>query len=50
MTLRLRAIADAAGLTRHYAMPGTQIHLAARQKLANMVSGVKIVRKELGLS
>ena len=30
---RLRAIADAAGLTRHYAIPGTQIQLAARQRL-----------------
>jgi hypothetical protein len=35
---RLLAIADAAGLTRRYAMPGTQIHLAARQKLEDVPS------------
>jgi len=35
---RLRAIADAAGLTRHYAMPGTQIRLAARQRLEEIPS------------
>ncbi|THD50640.1 MAG: hypothetical protein E8A46_17630 [Bradyrhizobium sp.] len=33
---RLRAIADAAGLARRYAMPGTQIHLAARQRLEDV--------------
>jgi hypothetical protein len=33
---RLRAIADAAGLTRRYAIPGTQIHMAARQRLEDV--------------
>jgi hypothetical protein len=35
---RLRAIADAAGLTRRYSMPGTQVHLAARQRLDEIPS------------
>lgn len=44
---RLRAIADTAGLTRHYAMPGTQIKLAARQRLeeipaiANLITAMQ---------
>jgi hypothetical protein len=33
---RLRAIADAAGLTKRYSMPGTQIRLAARQSLEDV--------------
>jgi hypothetical protein len=39
---RLRAIGDAAGLTRRYVMPGTQIHLAARVRLEDvpMLSGL----------
>jgi hypothetical protein len=35
---RLLAIADAAGLTRRYAIPGTQIHLATRQRLEDVPS------------
>jgi hypothetical protein len=35
---RLRAIADQAGLTRRYSMPGTQIELAARQRLEDVPS------------
>jgi hypothetical protein len=45
---RLRAIADAAGLTRHYAMPGTQIHLAARQRLEEIPSLAGLVTAEQG--
>jgi hypothetical protein len=33
---RLRAIADTAGLSKRYSMPGTQIHLAARQRLEDV--------------
>jgi hypothetical protein len=40
---RLRAIADAAGLTRRYAMPGTQVHLAARQRLEEIPSLADLV-------
>ena len=35
---RLRAIADAAGLIRRYVIPGTEIHLAARQRLEGIPS------------
>ena len=45
---RLRAIADAAGLTRHYAMPGTQIHLATRQRLEEIPSLAGLVIAEQG--
>jgi hypothetical protein len=44
---RLRAIADAAGLTRRYAMPGTQIHLAARQRLEDVPLLADLVGLEL---
>ena len=40
---RLRAIADAAGLTRRYSMPGTQVHLAARQRLEEIPSLTDLV-------
>jgi hypothetical protein len=43
---RLRAIADAAGLTRRYAMPGTQVHLAARQRLEDVPSLADLVAAE----
>jgi hypothetical protein len=43
---RLRAIADAAGLTRRYAMPDTQIHLAARQRLEGVPSLAGLVAAE----
>ena len=33
---RLRAIADAAGLTNRYSMPGTQVHMAARRRLEDV--------------
>ena len=45
---RLRAIADAAGLTRRYAMPGTQIHLAARQRLEDVPALGGLVAAEQG--
>jgi len=45
---RLRAIADAAGLTRRYAMPGTQVHLAARQRLEDIPSLADLVAAEQG--
>jgi hypothetical protein len=45
---RLRAIADAAGLTRRYSMPGTQIHLAARQRLEEVSSLAGLVAAEQG--
>ena len=35
---RLSAIADAAGLIKRYSIPGTQIHLAARQSLEEIPS------------
>lgn len=44
--LRLRAIADAAGLTRRYAIPGTQIHLAARHRLEDVPSLAGLVAAE----
>jgi hypothetical protein len=43
---RLRAIADASGLTRRYAMPGTPVHLAARQRLEDVPSLVGLVAAE----
>jgi hypothetical protein len=43
---RLRAIADAAGLTRRYAMPGTPIHLVARQRLEEIPSLAGLVAVE----
>jgi hypothetical protein len=45
---RLRAIADAAGLTRRYSMPGTQVHLAARQRLEDVPSLTDLVAAEQG--
>jgi hypothetical protein len=45
---RLRAMADAAGLTRRYAMPGTQIRLAARQKLEDVPLLADLVVAEQG--
>ncbi len=45
---RLRAIADAAGLTRRYAMPGTEVHLAARQRLEDVPSLAGLVAAERG--
>ncbi len=45
---RLRAIAEAAGLTRRYAMPGTQIHLAARQRLEDVPLLAGLVAVEQG--
>lgn len=43
---RLRAIAEAAGLTRRYAMPGTQLHLATRQRLEAIPSLASLVAAE----
>jgi hypothetical protein len=43
---RLRAIADAAGLTNRYSMPSTQIHLAARQRLEDIPSLAGLVAAE----
>jgi hypothetical protein len=43
---RLRAIADAAGLTRRYAMSGTPIHLATRQRLEEIPSLAGLVAAE----
>jgi hypothetical protein len=45
---RLRAIADAAGLTKRYSMPGTQIHLATRQRLEDVPSLADLVAAEQG--
>jgi hypothetical protein len=45
---RLRAIADAADLTSRYAMPGTQIHLAARQRLEQVPLLADLVAAEPG--
>jgi hypothetical protein len=45
---RLRAIADAAGLTKRYSMPGTQVHLAARQRLEDVPSLADLVAAEQG--
>lgn len=43
---RLRAIADTAGLTRHYAIPGTKIHLAVRQGLDEIPALADLVAAE----
>ena len=45
---RLRAIADAAGLTKRYSMPGTQIHLAARRRLEDVPPLADLVAAEQG--
>ena len=45
---RLRAIADAAGLTKRYSMPGTQVHLAARQRLDDVPSLADLMTAEQG--
>ncbi len=45
---RLRAMADAAGLTRRYFMPGTQIHLAARQRLEEIPSLAGLMAADQG--
>jgi hypothetical protein len=45
---RLRAIADAAGLTRRYAAPGTQVHLATRQSLEDVPLLADLVAAEQG--
>jgi hypothetical protein len=45
---RLRAIADAAGLTRRYVVPGTQIHMAVRQRLEDIPSLADLVAAEQG--
>jgi hypothetical protein len=42
-TRRLRAIADAAGLTNRYFVPGTQIHLATRQRLDDVTAIADLV-------
>jgi hypothetical protein len=43
---RLRAIADTAGITRRYAMPGTKIHLAVRQGLDEIPALADLVAAE----
>jgi hypothetical protein len=43
---RLRAIADAAGLTRRYSMPGTNVHLAVRQRLEEIPALADLVAAE----
>jgi hypothetical protein len=45
---RLRAIAEAAGFTKRYLMPGTQIHLAARQRLEDVPLLAGLVAAEQG--
>ena len=45
---RLRAIADAAGLTKRYAMPGTPVRLIARQRLEDIPSLAGFVAVEQG--
>jgi hypothetical protein len=45
---RLRAIADAAGLTRRYSMPGTQVHLATRQRVEDVPSLANLMAAEQG--
>lgn len=45
---RLRAIADAAGLTRRYVVPNTQVHLAARQSLEDVAPLADLVAAEQG--
>lgn len=47
-SLRLLAIANAADLTRRYAMPGTQIHVAARQRLEDVPSLADLLVAEQG--
>ena len=43
---RLRVIADAAGLTGRYSVPGTQVRLAARQRLEQVPSLAGLVAAE----
>ena len=45
---QLRAIADAAGLTNRYSVPGTQIHLAVRWRLDGVPSLADLVAAEQG--
>src|SRR5262245_13075900 len=45
---RLRAIAEAAGLTGRYTMPGTQVRLAARQRLEEIPMLAGLVAVEQG--
>jgi hypothetical protein len=45
---RLRAIAGAAGLAGRYVVPGTQIHLAARQRLEDIPLLADLVAAEQG--
>lgn len=45
---RLRAIADAAGLTKRYYMPDTQVHLAARHRLEDVPSLADLLAAEQG--
>jgi hypothetical protein len=45
---RLRAIADVAGLTKRYSMPGTQVHLATRQRVEDVPSLANLVAAEQG--
>jgi hypothetical protein len=45
---RLRAIAGAVGLPRRYVVPGTQIHLAARQRLEDVPLLADLVAAEQG--
>jgi hypothetical protein len=45
---RLRAIADAAGLTKRYSMPGTPVRLIARQRLEDIPSLAGLVAVEQG--
>jgi hypothetical protein len=45
---RLRAIADAAGLTKRYSMPGTPVHLMTRQSLEDVPSLAGLVAIEQG--
>ena len=45
---RLRVMADAAGLTKRYSMRGTQIHLAARQRLEDVLLLADLVTAEQG--
>ena len=45
---RLRPIADAGDLTNRYSVPGTQIQLAARQRLEDIPSLAKLITAEAG--
>jgi len=45
---RLRAIADAMGLTTRYSVPGTQIHLATRRRLEDVPKLADLVTAEQG--